>query len=729
MIDNNGIPSAPTGIPTDVLWVIEKIGWPVFPVYEIERGRCACSKGAGCSAAGKHPRTMNGVKDATADLERVTAWAERWPMTNWAASPVGGLVVDVDPRNGGFDSIGQWGDLPATTTVLTGGAGKHLYFTLPEGIEVSNRNPWLDGVDIKTKGGYVVLPGSNHISGATYQWGDQRDPVVAPEALIASILEGGHRQPGSGLPSTSDLLDGVGLGQRDDMIFRACCRWWRQYTHHEDGGIEKVTALALEMGAKCNPPFSKDEVIAKVQSAARYALDDPKFRHTDDGNALLFVEQHARSIKFTSDSRAWFAWDGQRWMPDADLLALSKARDTARSLVDYALELETDDQKRAAALGHAKASLSAGRINAVPSLAKSDARLHVRTNAFDTRHDLLNTLTGTVNLRTGELRPHDSQEFHSKLTAVGYDPQAVSEWWDQWVWWAMCGRADLVDFLQRSVGYAITGETSEQAVWLHNGEGANGKSTLMKILGGVLAEYAHSADPELLTGGHTTGLADLHGKRFVALSEIKDGSRVDEQRLKMLSGEDDITARFLYKDFFTFRSTATIFWAMNHLPKIADDTYGMWRRIFVVPWDATVPRDQMVKGLADWVIKAHGAAVLRWAVDGAVKWYDSGLTVPDDVLLKTKEFKDREDGLGRFIEDMLIKDEEAWLPVSSLTSAYDMWCNAEGIMGKEKLGSTTLKERVESRLGIKRKRKTVEGTKGYGYEGYRVAIDAIKAWG
>lgn len=725
MTNGNGIPPTANGIPSDVLWVVQKIGWPVFPVYEIKRGRCACGK-IDCKSPGKHPRSQNGVDDATTDMTKIETWAARFPQANWAASPVGGVVVDIDPRHGGYESMDEWGvTLPATTTVLTGGGGKHLYFLLPEGVTVSNRNNWLNGVDAKTVGGYILLPGSNHASGGVYQWQSQCEPVTAPGALIEAL----GKSRSSNLPPTADLLNGVPHGQRDDMIFRACCRWWREYTHHDDNGFEKVVALATEMGRNCDPPFSDAEIMTKVKSAARYALQDPKFRHTDDGNALLFVEQHSSSVKFTSDSKAWFAWDGQRWAYDAELVALDKARRTARSLVDYALEIETEDQKRAAALGWARSSLSSGRINAMPSLAKSDSRLHVATSMFDANHHLLNTPTGTVNLKTGEVYPHRRDEFHSKMTAVGYDPNADDSWWREWINWAMCGRPDLVEFLQRSVGYAITGETSEQAVWLHNGEGANGKSTLVKVLGGILGEYGHAADPELLTGGHTTGLAGLFGKRFVALSEIKEGAKVDEQRLKMLSGEDEITARFLYKDFFSFRSTATIFWAMNHLPKIADDTYGMWRRIFVVPWDATLPREQQKKGVADWAIKTHGAGVLKWAVEGAVKWYADGLLVPADVLHKTEAYKNREDVMASFYAEYFIKEDGARMPANDVVAAYNAWCRSEGISEKEKLGSTTVKRKVESRLGIERKRIMIDGQKVSGYEGYRIAaVDTVRSW-
>ncbi|GGD15494.1 phage/plasmid primase, P4 family [Nocardioides daphniae] len=725
MTNGNGIPPTASGVPADVLWVVQKIGWPVFPVYEIERGRCACGK-IDCKSPGKHPRSQNGVGDATTDMTKIETWAARFPQANWAASPVGGVVVDIDPRNGGFDSMGEWDvSLPHTTTVLTGGGGKHLYFLLPEGVTVGNRNNWLPGVDAKTVGGYVLLPGSNHTSGGVYQWQTQCEPVPAPDGLIAALRE----RKGLGLPGTDVLLDGVPDGQRDDMIFRACCRWWRQFRHHEDNGLSAVTARALEMGRRCEPPFSDKEIATKVKSAARYALEEPRFRHTDDGNAQLYAEQHAGSLKFTNDSKTWFAWDGRRWVRDADLTALHRARLTARSLVDYAMDLNSEDAGRGAAIGWARTSLNSGRIKAMPELAKSDERIHAKNADFDARPDLLNTPTGVVDLRTGKLLPHDRDQLHSKMTTVGYDPDASTEWWESFVHWAMVGRPDLIEFLQRSVGYALTGETSEQAIWLHHGGGANGKSTFVEAISGVIGDYAATADPELLTGGHTTGLADLHGKRFVALSEVKEGAKVDEQRFKMLSGEDKIKARFLYKDFFEFKSTATIFWAMNHLPKIGDDTYGMWRRIFAMPWDATLPREQQKKGVADWAIKTHGAGILKWAVQGAVEWYASGLVVPADVQRKTEAYKNREDTMSSFYAEHFVKEVDAKMPATDVVAAYNSWCRSEGVTDKERLGSTTVKRKFEERLGLERKRIMIDGQKVAGYEGYRaVGLDAVRSW-
>lgn len=713
--------SSPDGLPADVLWVVNEVGWPVFPVHGIERGRCTCGK-ADCGSPGKHPRTTNGVKDATTDLATLNAWASRFPDTNWAAEPRGGFVIDVDPRHGGFDAIEQAGiSLAGTTTVRTGSGGVHAYFTLPEGVEVTNRIGWLVGVDVRATGGYVVIPPGRHSSGGGYEWKDQRLPVEASAELIGSVrsrASGGGSAP---LDNTLALLNGVPEGQRDSTIFRSCCRWWRQFAHHEDGGEAAVVERALEMGRACEPPFPDEWIIAKVASAKRYAAADPQLRLSDDGNALLFVEQHGDLLRYATDTKVWHAWDGQRWIPKAETIALHLARHTSRSLVDFAKELETDSGDKQAALRHAASSLSAGRIEAMPRLAKSDPRVAIRGGEFDTDPWLLNTPSGTVDLRTGESYEHRRTDYLAKITGTGYDSNASADYWRQWVLWAMGGREDLAEFLQRAVGYAITGDTSEQVFFLLHGKGANGKTTFLTVMELILGDYAYHAEPDLLTpkdGAHPTGVADLHGRRFVVASETREGKKLDERTVKALTGQDTITARRLYQDFFEFRPTHKILFAVNHKPNITDDSHAMWRRVLLVPWDMTVEAHLQVKDLAERIVRHEGPGILAWAVEGAMKWRESGLMVPDSVRIKTSEYRSGEDSIGEFIEAHMAQVEDGFIQSAEVQAAYTAWCIQEGVLPKDRLGRTVLMSKIEDRLGVTKVRKTIGGKKLTGFEGW-----------
>lgn len=249
------------------------LGWPVFPVHGIKRGRCTCGNDA-CGSPGKHPRTHRGVTDATTDVSEIDAWDARWPESNWAATPgKSGVVIDVDARSGGFDSIGPWG-LESSWSVFTGGGGRHLFFTLPEGEPpVANRTNWLPGVDVKGNGGYVVLPGSAHVSGGFYRWLTEPPSVAPPPAsrdLLDSIRQGAAGGPGGdGLPDTDSILSGVEEGARDNTLFRAACRWRRQLGDNK----QAVMLLALHAAASCEPPFPQDQAIKCVESAFRQEHD------------------------------------------------------------------------------------------------------------------------------------------------------------------------------------------------------------------------------------------------------------------------------------------------------------------------------------------------------------------------------------------------------------------------------------------------------------------------
>jgi hypothetical protein len=247
-------------------FVADVLGWGVFPVYEIERGRCSCLKGQDCGSPGKHPRTRNGVKDATTDPAVIDAWDRRWPNANWATTPgERGVVVDIDPRKDGFTSMREWGDLESSWSVTTGGAGRHLYFTADE--PLANRNNWLSGVDVKASGGYVLLPGSNHISGGSYVWDGQppgAGPPPAPRDLrdsLSRVAAGGSTSPGPDEPSSR--FSGFLEGGRDDGLFRLACRLRNDY----EDDREAVEAHVLLVASRCDPPFPREQARAKVDQA------------------------------------------------------------------------------------------------------------------------------------------------------------------------------------------------------------------------------------------------------------------------------------------------------------------------------------------------------------------------------------------------------------------------------------------------------------------------------
>lgn len=713
---------------SEVLMEYAKRGWAIFPCHSIVRGICSCNK-ADCTSQGKHPRTPRGVKDATTDPQKIAAWMRAYPDANWALAcgrDSGVFVVDIDPRHGGFESIEEWeilDPLPETLTALTGGGGRHLFFKYPDVGQIGNRTNWQPGVDVKSDGGYVILAGSTHLSGGTYRWRDESTALVfAPLTLIESIQTRSDER--ERLASNQELRKGVSAGERDNMIFRACCRWLREYGHHEDRGVDATTTEAELMAGNCSPPFPLSLIPEKVNSALRYVRTEELQRHTDDGNAILFVELHGQDVRYAVDAKQWYAWDGQRWQASGDTMVLDRARQTVRTLLDLGRDL-TDDQQRVAAVRHYSSSASANRIQAIPKLALSDSRIGVLTREFDADPYLLNTPTGILDLRTGVETPHRRGAHLSKQTRVGCSPGWAAPEWEEFVSWAMGGDPAMVEFLQRSVGYALFGETQENVLFLLHGGGANGKTTFLNVWERILGDYALHAEADLLTpkdGGSTTGQADLFGKRFVVASETKAGKSLDERTVKQLTGGDTITARKLYKDNFSFVPSHTIFFAMNDLPTISDSSWGMWRRVLLVPWAQRVEPGAQDKDKAQRIVEKEGPGVLAWAVEGFQKWHrDSDLAVPAAVHAATKSYRTEEDSLGLFIkENIEISGADDFVNVAAVSERYTQWCADQGVSAKNQVAPRKVLHAVAERLHAVEVLTMVNGDRSKKIVGYRL---------
>lgn len=677
------------------------------------------------------------MKDATVDLDRLLAWDRAYPDANWALAcgrDSGVFVVDIDPRHGGFESIEDWeiqNPLPETLTALTGGGGRHLFFRYPDDGLIGNRTNWQPGVDVKSDGGYVILAGSTHISGGTYRWRDESTaPASAPLTLIESISTRSNER--ERLAPNQQLRKGVSAGERDNMIFRACCRWLREYGHHEDRGIEATTAEAKLMAGNCSPPFPLSLIPEKVNSALRYVRTEELQRHTDDGNAILFVELHGQDVRYAVDAKQWYAWDGQRWQASGDTMVLDRARQTVRTLLDLGRDL-TDDQQRVAAVRHYSSSASANRIQAIPKLALSDSRIGVLTREFDADPYLLNTPTGILDLRTGVETPHRRDAYLSKQTRVGCAPGCAAPEWEEFVSWAMGGDPAMVEFLQRSVGYALFGETQENVLFLLHGGGANGKTTFLNVWERILGDYALHAEADLLTpkdGGSTTGQADLFGKRFVVASETKAGKSLDERTVKQLTGGDTITARRLYRDNFSFVPSHTIFFAMNDRPTISDSSYGMWRRVLLVPWEQRVEPGAQDKDKAQRIVEKEGPGVLAWAVEGFQKWRASGnLAVPSAVRSATDSYRTEEDSLGLFIEENIeIGGADDFVNVASASTRYAQWCAEQGVSEKDRTAPRKVLHAVAERQGLEESSRMIDGDRSKKIVGYRLTSRGTQ-WG
>jgi putative DNA primase/helicase len=618
----------------------------------------------------KHPATRHGKNDASADAGQVASWFP--PDTDRNVGIVTGkqsrlIVVDIDPRNNGdagFERLERtFGKLPDTMRAKTGGGGRHLYFSVPDGTAGLSDRPGVagyDGVDLKA-GGYVVAAPSVHESGNAYAWENDAPIAPAPDWLI-ELARGGKRIK-SATPSSNGS---IAEGGRNDTLFRLASGLRAR-------GLSSaaiVAAVAAENKARCVPPLDADEVERIVNSVMRY---EPGSDHaeTELGNARRLVDAMDGNARYEPASRDWFVWDGRRWARDDQGHVTRMAKRVVDGLLaDAKLVNDPETLKRRVAFAHR--SQSAARIAGMIELAKTEPGVPIAFDAFDRRPDLLNVANGMIDLRAGKLLPHHRDAFATHVIDVDYDPAAVCPVFERFIADVLAHDAELVEYVQRAVGYAATGETREQCFFVLHGEGANGKSTALNAVRSVLGSYAKHTPTDTLVakaGGASNDLARLAGTRFVTASEANADQRLADALLKQVTGDEPIVARFLFKEFISFRPTFKLFLATNQLPQVNGNDPAIWRRIRTIPFTRVFAPEEQDRELAD-KLAAERAGILAWIILGAVNWYRDGLPTPAAVRAANADYRAEMDTVGQFIEERCDVAADAAVSASTLYQSY-----------------------------------------------------------
>jgi putative DNA primase/helicase len=393
-----------------------------------------------------------------------------------------------------------------------------------------------------------------------------------------------------------------------------------------------------------------------------------------------------------------------------------------RSIYKEAADCDDFDERHAIA-EHAKRSEKVERVMAIEKLARS--MVPIVPEMLDTDPWLLNVDNGTLDLRTGQLRPHRREDRITKLAPVAYDPLATCPQWEAFLDCIFDKNKNLIDFVQRLFGYSLTGEVSEQALVFLYGTGANGKSTFLLVLQALLGEYAEQAAPELLLqkkgDSHPTEVADLFGRRVAVSTEVEAGRSWSEVQIKQLTGGDRIKARFMRKDFFEFQPTHKLFVAANHKPRVRGTDNGIWRRIRLIPFCVTIPEHARDKNLVK-KLQAELPGILAWAVRGCLAWQKDGLGEPAEVKAATEAYREEMDALGEFFDDCCIVGPKVEAKAQDLYGAYVKWCetNGERPMGQRSFGMA-LRER-----GFKDRKSGVKVWVGVGLAGAPVSPMAME---
>jgi putative DNA primase/helicase len=390
--------------------------------------------------------------------------------------------------------------------------------------------------------------------------------------------------------------------------------------------------------------------------------------YTDEALALRFAQAHEQDLRYIAAWGKWMRWTGTYWRQDDTLLAFDHARAVCRTAA-----AECRKPKLAGALASAKT------VAAVERLAKADRRLAAVIDQWDADPWLLNTPQGVVDLRTGKTRPASETDYCTKITAVA--PAGDCPIWEAFLRRITGDDRDLQDFLQRALGYALTGLVREHALFFAFGTGANGKSVLLNTAAGVMGDYHRTAPIETFTASmsdrHPTDLAGLRGARLVTAVETEEGRRWAESRIKTLTGGDRIAARFMRQDFFEFSPQFKLLIAGNHKPGLRSVDEAIRRRFHLVPFGVTIPPDERDGTLPDR-LKAEWPGILAWLIRGCLSWQERGLAPPAAVLDATAAYLEAEDAIAAWIDDICTRDPGTWTGSTELYTSWKAWAERSG---------------------------------------------------
>lgn len=463
------------------------------------------------------------------------------------------------------------------------------------------------------------------------------------------------------------------------------CMWLvhqcRDNRYREDESREMVRKYQLAVDGEGDHSFPLTEAMrvfdkhffTEPRSPSRLDNSTPL---TDYGNAERLVARHGEAIRYCPPWQSWLVWNGTRWVRD-DAEVERRAKDTIRSLYRSAAN-ELDEDKRQALAKWARQSESANRLRAAMLLAKTEAAVEVQVEAFDAYPMLLNVENGIVELTTGKLLAHSPHLMLTKLAPVEYDPTAVAPLWEKFLRRVLPDAGDRT-FVQRAVGYSLTGDISEHAMFVLHGSGANGKTVFQETIRAALGDYAQQASSELILarrpGTIPTDVARLRGARLVSASETEDGDRLAESQVKQITGGDRIVARQLYQDPFEFGPTHKLWLSTNHKPTVHGTDDAIWRRLRLIPFEQTIPPKQRDKHLTE-KLRRELPGILQWAVEGCLAWQRDGLGESEHVRRATADYRKESDVFGQFLEECCVLGPNESVPASVLFLEYEAWASA-----------------------------------------------------
>lgn len=577
--------------------------------------------------------------------------------------------------------------------------GKHVPYRLPE-LKGHNVVAIVEGEKDADRLWSIGIPATTNIGGAK-KWGtsetkgliaagvtrvfilpdndeagDEHAVLVGKSVKLAQIAVSTIKLPN--LPphgDVSDWLNGIGTKEQLQSLMAA-------------------TPYILPSGASPTPVLTPD--------APADALDVTLYHLTDLGAAEAFRDRYSNLLRFDHQREQWLIWDGHYWRPDLDEGSMRVAHDHVR-LMQRDATMVPEFLERKKYLDWAMGREKRGPLLAMLQNASALKPLAITGDQWDEQAFLLGCSNGIVDLTEGVVRPGERDDFITLRAGAEFDEDAQCPRWEKFLLEVFDGNVELVDWIWRSVGYSLTADMREQVFFVGYGSGSNGKSIFIDALEYVFGAYGHRADMRMFAGrgdeANAFQNADFRGKRLIFAAEVRPNSRMNEHVLKHFTGGETLRAEHKYGRSFTIRPVGKIWLGVNHRPKVADDSFGFWRRVRLIPFLRTFA-GSAVDPMLKVALRAEASGILAWAVRGCLEWQKRGLEAPAIVREATEEYQQGEDPLADFFDSRLVINADTADSVVTFTklyAAYREWATAQGINDREKMTAKLFGNHMASR--------------------------------
>jgi putative DNA primase/helicase len=596
----------------------------------------------------------------------------------------GVVALDVDNLDEFDRFVAQHGPMPRTPTQRTGSGKLHFLLRVSGGVDLQNRTGFLPGMDLKADRGQIVVEPSIHPNGNAYRWLPGLAPgeveiAEMPGALLDILLKPEPKPRGGGGKG------GVKEGGRNVALTREAGRL-RARGADED----EVRSALIARNSTFLPPLKLAEVNTVVASAMKWEPGALRYTANDHGLATRFVDELGEDLRFVADENQWLIWNGNIWERDETGRVVQLFLEMALAILAEAEAIPAaEDDKKASkakekAIGWAKQAGESKRVNSALKLAQTDPRVVVTLVQLDNFPGFLPVANGMVELATGELLPNAKEKLATRASPYAYTAGATCPRWEAVIARALPG--ELSPFFQRVLGHSLMGNPCEQKFFMLRGEGADSKSTVARVMSGLLGSFVIrpagetflAGDAEITSNAPRADLMAFRGARSIIAPEPDSRRKLDKELIKRLTGQDGIQARAPYgRAMVEFEMTGVVLMLANHLPGCDEADEAVWRRLILIPFDHPVPEAERDVMLVEKLLADEAEGILAWLIEGAQAYARDGLQVPEVVRQRTAAWRRQVGRIERFVDENCIR--EGSTRVADLHLKYRAVCMAEQI--------------------------------------------------